>query len=563
MMEFATGTEVGREYVPLLEEELSVFGEDLRAPRWHKDDIAPDVDLRVAIIGAGMSGLVAAYRLQQVGVPFVILEKNRDVGGTWWENQYPGCRVDNPNHNYSYSFAQRHDWPMHYSTQDVLHGYFRDFADEHDLRRSIRFETSVESVTWDEAGHRWTLVVRNPDGATDEVGAEMVISAMGQLNQPHLPEIDGLDTFSGPAFHSARWQADVDLTGRRVAVIGTGASAAQFIPIIAEQVAHLTVFQRTPAWFVPTVDYHDAVEDGLRWLYRYVPFYSEWNRFWIFWVMGDGMLAYVTADPEWEPKDRAVSAANDEMRQQCTAYLEEAFAARPDLLEQVIPTYPIGSKRMLRDNGVWPSTLQRDNVRLVTTPIERITPGGVVTEDGEQHDVDVLVYGTGFHASKFLTPVRVVGREGRDLHIHWGDDARAYLGITVPRFPNLFLMYGPNTNIVVNGSIVYFSECETRYILGCIRHVLEHHGHAIEVREDVHDSFNQRVDDANRRMAWGISTVNTWYKNKSGRITQNWPFSLLEYWERTREPDLADFEFVGDPVPPRPRLSSAAAPGVA
>jgi 4-hydroxyacetophenone monooxygenase len=247
MMEWVTGSELMREYVPLLEEELAVTGDDRRAPGWTKDELAPDVPYQVAVIGAGMSGLLAAYRLRQAGVPFVVFEKNQDVGGTWWENTYPGCRVDNPNHNYSYSFAQRHDWPMHYSTQDVLAGYFRDFAEQHDLLRHIRFDMTVVSATWSDAGRRWTVRTRTGDGATEDVDVDAVISATGQLNRPHVPEIAGRYSFAGTSFHSARWPAELDLTGRRVAVIGTGASAAQFIQIIAEQAAELVIFQRTPA----------------------------------------------------------------------------------------------------------------------------------------------------------------------------------------------------------------------------------------------------------------------------------------------------------------------------
>ncbi len=562
MMEWVTGSELMREYVPLLEEELAVTGDDRRAPGWTKDELAPDVPYQVAVIGAGMSGLLAAYRLRQAGVPFVVFEKNQDVGGTWWENTYPGCRVDNPNHNYSYSFAQRHDWPMHYSTQDVLAGYFRDFAEQHDLLRHIRFDTTVASATWSDAHRRWTVRTRTGDGATEDVDVDAVISATGQLNRPHVPEIAGRDSFAGTSFHSARWPAELDLTGKRVAVIGTGASAAQFIPIIAEQAAELVIFQRTPAWFAPTPDYHDPVEDGLRWLYRHVPFYSEWNRFFIFWTMGDGQLAYVTGDPAWENKNASVSAMNDEFRSLLMGYLEGQFADRPDLLDKVRPAYPPGSKRMLRDNGVWATALTRDNVELVTNGIQEINPSGVLGADGGQRDLDIIIYGTGFLAQKFLTPIKVIGRDGVDLHELWGDEASAYLGVTVPSFPNLYLLYGPNTNLVVNGSIIYFSECGVRYILGCLRLALQHSGHPLEVREDVHHAFKQRVDERNRQMAWGISTVNTWYKNAAGHITQNWPYSLLEYWERTREPDPADYEFIGDPAIAVPRLSAWAVPSI-
>jgi 4-hydroxyacetophenone monooxygenase len=542
IMEHAVGGAAMADYLPLLEEELAYRGEDRRAPGWHKRDVAPDVDLRVAVIGAGMSGLLAAHRLAQAGVDFVILEKDEDVGGTWFENTYPGCRVDNPNHNYSYAFAQRHDWPLHFSTQDVLLDYFRHCADAFGLRPHIRFGTEVLSAAWSEADAHWTLQVRSRGGEEETLTVDAVVSAVGQLNRPRYPtEIPGYGSFAGPAFHSARWDHGVDLAGKRVAVIGTGASAVQFVPEVAPVAGELLVFQRTPPWLAPTPDYHDEVSSGLRWLYRHLPSYSEFNRFWIFWRMGDGALEGVRVDAAWEPKGQAVSQANDFARMLFTAYMQGEFADRPDLLEAVLPSYPVGAKRILRDNGIWARTLKRDNVRLLAGGIERITPSGVVTADGVEHEVDVLIYGTGFTASAFLTPMRVTGRDGVDLHEQWGGDARAYLGVTVPGFPNLFCLYGPNTNIVVNGSIVYFSECGVRYIVGCLGLLLRNRKRRLDVRKDIHDEFNERVDAENRAMAWGWSDVNSWYKNAQGRVSQNWPFTLLEYWQRTREPDPGDF----------------------
>jgi 4-hydroxyacetophenone monooxygenase len=543
IMEFAVGGSAMAAYLPLLEEELAHRGEDRRAPGWHLDEVAPGADradLLVAVIGAGMSGLLAAHRLQQAGVPFVVFEKNDDVGGTWYENTYPGCRVDNPNHNYSYSFAQRHDWPAHFSTQDVLHRYLDECAEAFDLRRHVRFGTEVVAATWSDDEQRWTVEL-----ATGEtVVAHAVISAVGQLNRPVLPDIPGRATFAGPSFHTARWDAGVDLRGKRVAVIGTGASAVQVIPEIAPLVGELVVFQRTPPWLAPTPDYHQVVGPGRRWLYDHLPAYSEFNRFCIFWQMGDGALANVRVEEGWASDGRSVGAANDVVREMLLLYLGAEFADRPDLLPAVTPTYPPGAKRMLRDNGVWAGTLKRDNVRLVTAGIREITPTGIVDADGEAHDVDVIVYGTGFSASKFLTPMAVRGRGGVDLHEHWAGEPRAYLGITVPGFPNLFCLYGPNTNIVVNGSIVYFSECGVRYILGCLRMVLAGGHAALDVRQDVHDRFNELVDAENGRMAWGASDVNTWYKNASGRISQNWPFTLLEYWQRTLHPDPDDYDLL-------------------
>jgi len=550
ILEFAVAGSDMAAYLPLVEEELAHRGEDRRAPTWHKDDVAPDRDFSVLVIGAGMSGLLAGHRLDQAGVRFTIVDKNHDVGGTWWENRYPGCRVDNPNHNYSYSFAQRHDWPFHYSTQPVLNQYLRDCADAFGLRDRIRLGTEVLSAAWDEDALRWSVRVRTADGGEETLVADAVISAVGQLNRPKMPDIPGLDDFAGPSWHSARWRHDVPLAGKRVVVVGTGASAMQFIPEIAPEAGELVVLQRTPAWLGPTPDYHDAVPAGLRWLYQHVPSYSEINRFCIFWKMGDGALAGVTVDPDWDGNGESISMMNDFVRQMLTGYIADEFSGRPDLIEQVTPRYPPGAKRIIRDNGVWARTLRRDNVRLVTDAIERITPAGVLLRTGEEIEADVIVYGTGFTASEFLMPMQVTGREGRDLHEQWGGDARAYLGVSAPGFPNLFMLYGPNTNIVVNGSIVYFSECGVRYILGLLGLLLGGGHGAVDVRKDVHDEFNERCDAENRRMAWGASDVNSWYKNAHGHVAQNWPFTLLEYWQRTVAPDPDDYTFT--PAGPAP-----------
>jgi 4-hydroxyacetophenone monooxygenase len=534
MLRFLVGEQVD-DYLPVLEEELALDDADLRAPGWRKDDVAADVPFRVAIIGAGMSGLLAAHRLQQAGIDFVVLEKDPDVGGTWFENTYPGCRVDVPNHFYSYSFAQTGEWPGFFSTQAALLDYFRACADEFGLRPHIRFGTEVVDATFDEASQQW--IVRTNEG-TDTYDA--VISAVGQLNRPSFPDIPGRDTYAGETFHSARWDHGIDLTGKRVAVIGTGASAAQFIPHVAEAAAELLVFQRTPPWLVPTPNYQDDLPDGMRWLLRHVPDYARWDRLWVFWKMHEGLLPAAEVDPAWPDQAHSISALNDMVRMLFAAYYDEQFP-EPELREKVLPTYPPLAKRVLRDNGIWSRTLHRDDVELITTGIEAITEKGIRTVDGVEHVVDVLIYGTGFQASHFLTPMTVKGRGGADLHEQWDGNARAYLGVTVPGFPNLFLLYGPNTNIVINGSIIYFSECEVRYVLEGLRLLLEGGYATMDVRRDVHDAYNAAVDEANARMAWGAADVHSWYKSASGRVAQNWPFSLLEYWRRTLAPDPDDY----------------------
>lgn len=543
MINWIAGGEVPDHYLGFLQEELMLDGADLRAPK----PIEGGQRLSAIVIGAGMSGLLAAHRLRQAGVEVTILEANEDVGGTWLLNRYPGVRVDTPNHLYSYSFEPNHDWPEFYSQGDVLLAYFQRFASNHGLRELTRFGTRVEACRWDNAAGKWHVTA---NGGTVKLSADMLVSAVGQLNEPRYPDIPGRDSFAGPAFHSARWRHDVDLAGKRVAVIGTGASAFQFVPEIAPQVAHMDVYQRTPPWLGPTDNYHDPVPDAFQWAVEHIPNYDKWYRFWLFWMLTDGVLPNVQVEEGWNGPEGTIGAANAELRAALVEKIREQVQDNPHLLSHVVPKYPFGGKRSLRDNGVWLKALQRDNVDLVTDGIERIEPDAVVTKDGARRPADVLIYGTGFHASDFLRSFKVEGVNGRDLHQCWDGDARAYLGMMVPGFPNFFMIYGPNTNIVVNGSIIFFSECAVNYIAEAAR-LIAREG-PLSVRQDVHDAFNARVDAENAKMAWGQQGFTSWYKNARGRVSQNWPFALVDYWQATRAPNPQDLE------PVRPDAAEAA-----
>lgn len=542
MMDFIAGVDIPENYITFLKEELGLGTNDTREVKWESPKLKEAAQkMKVLVIGAGMSGILTGIRLQQAGVPFEIIEKNSDFGGTWFENAYPGCRVDNPNHLYSYSFEPNHDWPQHFSTQGVLHGYFKRTAEKYGLRKYVRFETKVEEAVFDEKTSLWNVKVTGKDGKTETLTANAVISAVGQLNQPKLPEIKGRDSFKGPAFHTARWRKDVDLTGKRVAVIGTGATAFQVIPEIAAKVKHLAVFQRSAPWLGPTPDYHADVPEGKKWLLEHLPFYDKWYRFYLFWSMTDGILEAVRVDPTWNQTKESVSPANAMLRELLVMKMKEQVPERPDLIEKVVPDYPFGTKRSVRDNGVYLAALARPNVDLVTDGIEEIVPEGIKTKDGKLHEVDVIIYGTGFYASDFLRTFRIVGRKGEELHERWKGDARAYLGMTIPGFPNFFTIYGPNTNIVVNGSIIFFSEASVRYIVNCLKYLAETGAKTMEPKKDVHDAFNAKVDEANKGFAWGLPDAKSWYKNQFGRVSQNWPFRLVDYWNATVKPDPKDF----------------------
>jgi len=541
MIEFVTG-EVDDDHMPLLTYELGL-PEAVGAPGWRKDEVAPSRPFFVVVIGAGMSGLAVAHRLRQANVPFVVIERNDDVGGVWLENSYPGCRLDTSNFNYSYSFAQKADWAEQFTTRGTILEYFQDVADRLAIRPHIRFGTRVRRLDFDEGTARWSVTLQRPDGTDEVIEAQAVVSAVGQLNQPNMPDIAGIDRFAGPSWHTARWRHDVDLTGRRVAVIGTGASAYQVIPSIAATVESLVVFQRSAPWMMPTPAYHEPIPSGLRWLFANVPHYHRWFRFYQFWTSVEGRRAFSEVDPAWDGPE-SVSARNEQLRLQLVEHLRRQYEDRPDLLGKVVPHYPPYAKRMLRDNGVWAATLKQPNVALVTEPIECIVERGVRTRDGATHEVDVIIYGTGFAARDFLGTMSVTGRGGADLHEQWAGDPRALYGITVPNFPNLFCLYGPNTNLVVNGSLFLFSECAAHYTLACIHLLLRSGARAMDPRWEVVEAYNARIDAANRRMAWGIDGVTNWYKNERGRVTQNWPLSTIEYWNVTRAPALADYELI-------------------
>ena len=544
MMGYLAGQAVSDEYVEFLTAELSMNGEDAYAqPNLLAVSESKRSALKVIVIGAGMSGILTGIRLQEAGVPFQIIEKNADVGGTWFENTYPGCRVDSGNHVYSYSFRPK-NWPQYFSSQPVLREYFAETVDEYDLRRMIRFETEVTEARLDPSSGLWRVRVRTAEGVEEELEAHAVVSAVGQLNRPKMPDLPGVGTFPGPAFHSARWRHDVDLTGKRVGVIGTGGSAFQFVPHVAEEAEHVTVFQRTAPWVVLNDQYFSEIPGGVHWLMTHIPFYAKWFRFSMFWKSAEGLLGSVTAEEGWNRPERSVGEANEALREQLLQAMHEQLSGDDALIEMCTPDYPPGAKRALIDDGRWFRTLRRDDVTLTEDPIAEINAGGIATRSGEQHNFDVLIYGTGFSASDFLMPMSIYGRDGVELHDHWAGDPRAFKGISFPGFPNLFCCYGPNTNIVVNSSIIFFSECEVRYILGCLAELAERGpGTLMDVKQDVHDAYNERIDTGNRGMAWGQSGVNTWYKNQAGRITQNWPFRLVDFWKQSLAPSAEDYRF--------------------
>jgi 4-hydroxyacetophenone monooxygenase len=542
MLAAGVGGPVPEEYIPMILEEMMLDDTDPKTVHWRTRPNAETLAaFRVVIIGAGVSGLGMAIKLQEAGIPFVIYEKNQTVGGTWLENSYPGCGVDTPNHFYSLSFEPNHDWPDHFSKRDELWRYMERLADQYDLRRHIRFETEVTAAVYDEPRAMWRVTTRDAAGRERLVDANAVVTAVGQLNRPSIPPIPGLEDFNGKKFHTARWDHSVDLAFANVVMIGTGASGMQVGPSIAPIVGHLTIFQRSAHWAVHNANYHKAVGPGKTAALKLIPFYAKWYRFQLLWASSDGLHPSLHVDPEWATPDQSLNETNQKFRDQLIEYIRGEVNGDENLMRKVVPPYPPYGKRMLRDN-YWYKMLTQENVDLVTDPIERITPDGVLTSTGEFWPADVLVLATGFQAQRMLAPMHIEGRGGQTIRALWGDDnPRAYLGITVPAFPNLFMLYGPGTNLAHGGSAIYHSECQIRYIMQCLRELLETGARAMEVKQDPHDRFNEYLDATHAKMVWAHRGVGNWYKNQSGRVVTNSPFRLVDYRAMTERLDRNDY----------------------
>jgi len=474
---------------------------------------------RVAIIGSGFSGLCLAIQLKRRGVDsFTIFEKAGRIGGTWRDNTYPGACCDVPAFSYCFSFEQKTDWSRKWAPQSEILEYMESCARKYDLVRHIRFNTEIAGARWDAAQDVWRLATTTGE----EIVAEVLVSGTGQLNRPSIPKIEGLENFKGVAFHSARWRHDVNLTGVNVAVVGNAASAIQFIPEIAPKVRKLSIFQRSPNWVVPRGDraYTEAEKDRFA-RFRFLARAYRW-------------LNYFRYEINW-PIFRRVKFFVDRTQKMSEQYMRSTLKD-PKLQESQLPDYPFGAKRMLISDDYFPA-LNRENVEVVLSPIDRVTENAIVTRDGRTIPADVIVLATGFQSTSFLAPMAINGVDGRSLHDEWHGAARAYLGITVAGFPNLFLMYGPNTNLGHN-SIIFMIECQTNYILECLE-LMDSRGLAsIDLRREVMESFDARVQQELRRTVWA-ATVKSWYKTEDGRITNNWSGSTIRYWRETRHADLS------------------------
>ncbi|UCC13806.1 MAG: NAD(P)/FAD-dependent oxidoreductase [Gammaproteobacteria bacterium] len=484
--------------------------------------MTPDIsEVHTLIIGAGFGGLLTAIKLKEAGIDdFVILDKDEGVGGTWWANSYPGCACDVQSHLYSYSFEPNPDWSHMFGRQSEIRDYMRHCVAKYGLEQHIRLRCEVRRARYRDSDGRWQVEAK--DGT--RYRSRFLVAATGGLSRPAHPDIPGLEEFKGEIFHSAAWNHDYDLKGKRVAAIGTGASAIQFVPAIAADVDQLFVYQRTPPWILPRPD--RAITGFEKKMFRRFPITQKIYRTILYWRLESRALVF-TVFPglsrmiEWLGRRHIRKSIPD-----------------PHLRMQVVPDYPAGCKRILLSDDYYPA-LTRDNVYLVTRRIREITADGVVTTDGAKHEVDAIILGTGFQATKPLPEGMIIGRQGLDITQRWQEGLEAYKGISVSGFPNLFVLAGPNTGLGHN-SVIFMLEAEVHYVMDCIKTMQENGVDALEIRRDVEAEYNRRLQRRLARTIWA-SGCRSWYLDENGKNTTLWPGFTVEYWSRTRKFDIRNY----------------------
>ncbi|WP_116364083.1 flavin-containing monooxygenase [Parahaliea mediterranea] len=539
MMSVAVGEPVDDEFVPLVLEQSGfthIPGKD--AVPYQK----PPADFRVLIIGAGLTGINAGVRFAEAGYEYDIIERNPEVGGTWFHTRYPGLAVDTPSHYYSFSFELNGDWTHWFSRGPDNQKYLVHCAHKYGVRDRVIFNTEVVSCTWNEASEVWEVRTRaREDGREELRHYHAIMTAAGFSTRPKPYNIAGHESFRGTKMHTARWDDSVDLAGKRVAVIGTGASSMQVSPEMAKIASQLTVFQRSKHWVMPVANLNDEIPEAQARAMREIPHYAQWWRLQTYWNASDNWYNNVLIDPHWHLPDVSVNATNEQIRQYLLGYIDEQLADRPDLKDKVTPDYPPGAKRFCMDNG-WFDMLKRDNVALETDGIEQIVEDGIITRDGRLIEVDVIIFATGYMHAKMLSTVEIVGRDGVSIRDVWGEeDPRAYLGLLVPGFPNLFVGSGPNSAPNHGGGVNILAESQIHYILASLDLLHQRGGTALEISETAHDNYNQQLDAKLEQMIWGHPRVNSYYQNSKGRLYLSSPWRLVDYWNMTRSPEPAHF----------------------
>lgn len=495
---------------------------------------------RVVIIGGGINGISAAVNLDRLGIPYTLIDRQGDIGGTWMQNTYPEARVDTLGFSFQYKFESTYRWREMYPSAAELRGYLDYVATKYSVKKNCLFNREVIRAEWNDSRGNWTLTLRLHDNTTEHVTANSIISAVGLFSTVNLPDFKGMADFKGNVFHTTQWDHSVEYEGKRIAVIGNGSSGAQLIPGLGRAAKHLTVFQRTPQWIAPYPDYRSPVSAEMHWLLDSMPFYRNWYGYSCC-VRGMQLPPLQVRDPEWQAKGGLVNERNDLMRKNLTEYIRTKVNGDEKLMAQLVPTYAPLVRRLVVDNGFY-DTIMQDNVDLVTEQIECFVENGIRTKDGRHHQFDLVVLGCGFKPTDYLFPVEYVGKEGVTLGETWKKDgARAYLGLTISGYPNLFTLYGPNHQPRGGPSLHSWSEIWGRYAFSLIVWMLENQAKSVNVKQGVYDSYSREVDEAQTPLIWE-DEGRGYFVNHHGRQAVNMPWTSDEYHARVLRPNLDDYE---------------------
>ncbi|OCK72846.1 FAD dependent oxidoreductase [Lepidopterella palustris CBS 459.81] len=520
------------------------YDEFPRGVDWTKDAPPPPKEIitshKVVIIGAGLSGIAAAIQLKRLGIPYVVIERQENLGGTWLWNSYPECRVDTLSYLFQYKFEKNYKWPEFFAARQDTLNYLEHVAAKYGVKEDFQFNKEVVAAVWDEASSSWQLKVKNKKtGVEEDLAANSVISAAGLFSVPNLPDIPGITDYKGHMFHTTEWDHSVDYKGLRIAVIGTGSTGAQLIPNMARAAKSLAIYQRTPNWIVTIDGYRAPVPSNLNWMFDNMPYYWNWYCYAAYFRSLD-LAAIQVRDPAYEAKGGCINERNDGVREALTNYIHKKMAAKPELIPKLVPKYAPLIRRLVMDNGFYDALLQ-DNTELVTDGIEKITEKGIITKDGKEREFDLIVLAGGFKTSKYFFPINYVGRKGRKLDDLWSKDgARSYLGMVMPGFPNLFSLYGPNHQ-PRGGSLYSWAEIWARYAVASVVWMIENKAKSMDVRPEVYEDYQSRLDAEVKKLIWESPEGASYYVNEYGRSGVNMPWTTSEYHEMVIKPNPEDF----------------------
>ena len=542
LMELFSGDKFSSEYARLGYEELA-FEPHPRGVEWTErptDEVLSTY--HATVVGCGASGIAVAVLLENLGIPYTVIEREPAIGGTWWVHKYPECRVDINAHCYQFKFEKKYPWSEHYPTANESFKYLSHIVDKYGIRSHLRLSTRLLGSTWDEESGKWNVRIVGPGGKEEILRSNFVFNATGQFSTPKLPKVEGIQDFNGKMFHAAKWDTNYSVKGKRVALVGAGATGVQMMPALAEEATSLTVYQRTPQWVVGMPKYKENITEGEHYLFENIPYYWNWYVYSSFLKL-QGLERLTVIDPDWIASGGLVSEYNDLSRQYMTNYILEKVKSNEELAEKLIPPYPPMARRVIVDSG-WFDALQRDNVELVTDKILRFTPRGIVSADDIERDFDLVVNATGFSVSDYFGDTKIVGRDSRTPDELWAKDGpRAYLSLMIPTFPNFFMFYGPNGTPRFGGLYTWI-ECWARYCVAIAKHVIENGLHSAAVREAAYNDYNEKNDEAQKVnvRGGGKEYSGSYYVNEFGRAGTNMPFDAERYHALLYRPNLNDFD---------------------